>query len=106
MKKQLTKEYILKRRAIGSKIRRARHKILVCRLRGAMYMLGLVVKNEKRSAKVAMEKSLVNRFNSIKAEGCGYRKSFHCTVKWTAEDNGIFDLDMVNSVVNTALVLR
>jgi len=106
MKKQLNKELVLRRRALGNKIRRAKHKILVCRLRGAMYLLCLVDKNEKRSAKVAMEKFLVERFNSIKAEGCGYKKSFHCTVKWTAEDNGIFDKERINYVVNSALMLR
>ncbi|NCQ53962.1 hypothetical protein COV88_00915 [Candidatus Saccharibacteria bacterium CG11_big_fil_rev_8_21_14_0_20_41_19] len=106
MKNQLSKKLILKRRALGDKIRRAKRKILVCRLRGAMYMLCLVAKNETKSTKVAMKKSLLNRFDSIREEGCGYKKSFYLTVKWTAEDNGIYDEDLVRTLVNCALALR
>lgn len=106
MKEQLSKEFIAERKVIGDKIRRTKHKTLVRRLRSAMHMLCLLAKHEKRSVKVAMEKSLIDRFDDIRAEGCGYKKSFYLTVKWTAEDNGIYDQDYVRTVVNSALMLR
>lgn len=106
MEEQLTKKNIVARKTLGNKIRREKIKVLAHRLRGAMHILGLVDKKESKRCRFAMTKKLINRYQAIRAEGCGYRKAFYCTVKWTAEDNGINDSEVVKYAVKAALMIR